>query len=111
MLPEQVVQKQLDCYNAHDIDGFMSTYANDIKLFELGDSTPFIAGCAALRQRYLERFSNAGLHAEVVNRMRIGYRIIDHECITGLKAGTAVHAVAVYEVNDDLIQNVWFLRE
>ncbi len=34
MSPEAVVQRQLDAFNARDIDALMATYADDIELFE-----------------------------------------------------------------------------
>jgi ketosteroid isomerase-like protein len=34
--PEVVVQRQLDAYNAKDLDAWLSTYAEDAKQFELG---------------------------------------------------------------------------
>ncbi len=35
--PEVVVQRQLDAYNAKDLDAWLSTFAEDAKQFELGD--------------------------------------------------------------------------
>lgn len=33
MLPVEVVQKQVEFFNNHDIEGFVSTYSKDIQLF------------------------------------------------------------------------------
>ena len=35
--PEQIVQLQLEAYNAGDIDKFMSVFSDDIELWTLGD--------------------------------------------------------------------------
>jgi hypothetical protein len=35
--------------------------------------------------------------------------VIDHELVTGIEGRPYLHAVAIYEVNDGFITNVWFL--
>lgn len=42
--PEQIVQKNLDYYNARDIDGFMSLMADDIKFYNFSDGKVTITG-------------------------------------------------------------------
>ena len=49
------------------------------------------------------------LHAELVNRMVLGNKVIDHERITGL-APQPVEAAVVFEVNAGLIHKVWFFN-
>jgi hypothetical protein len=62
----------------------------------------------AFAKHYAEkRFNLPLLHAEVVNRMVFGNKVIDHERIVGIKEGV-VEAAAVYEVIDGHICNVWF---
>lgn len=34
---DTVVQRQFDCYNAHDLDGFMATFAADVEREALPD--------------------------------------------------------------------------
>lgn len=111
MSPEQVVQKQLEYYNNHDIERFLSTYSNDIKTYYLGETIPFLNGIKDLRKRYTERFSIPNLHAEIANRILVDNCVIDNEHITGLKENVITNAVAIYEVKDDLIHNVWFIME
>jgi hypothetical protein len=55
------------------------------------------------------RFNLPGLHAELVSRMVLGYKVIDHERIVGVGEGT-MDAAAVYEVRDGLICTVWFFN-
>ncbi len=108
---EQVVDMQLAYYNAHDIEGFVSTYSADIKLYNQGEAQPFLTGQEALRERYMKRFSIPELHADIANRMVLGNFILDFEHVRGLKENEMVKAIAIYEVRDGLIQNVWFARE
>ena len=68
---------------------------------------PAISGKARLAEVYRARFSSPALHAEILNRMALGNKVIDHERVHGIREH-AVEAVAVYEVAADLIQTVWF---
>lgn len=110
MQAEQVVSRQLECYNNHDVDGFVSTYSKDIKIYNQGETSPYIDGMEALRERYTERFRTPGLHAEISNRMVMGSFVIDYENITVSGDNTVKNAIAIYEVKDGLIQKVWFIR-
>lgn len=108
---EKIVQNQLDFYNAHDLEGFISTYADDITIYSMIDNTVILKGKEELKEKYYERFKVLKVHAELVNRIVIGNKIIDHEYVTGLKRDEIVKAVAVYEIEDSLIKRVWFIFE
>lgn len=109
--PEEIVQRQLEYYNAHDLDGFISTYGPDIKIYNLPSTTPSLEGHEAMRVRYAQRFATSGLHATIKSRMVNGNFVVDFEAVTGLEEGKVTEVIAIYEVRDELIQNVWFLRK
>jgi hypothetical protein len=69
--PESVVQRQLAAYNARDIDALMSTYADDIELFE-HPSKLLASGAAEVRERQGARLQELNLHAALVKRMVMG---------------------------------------
>jgi hypothetical protein len=102
-----VVQEQLEAYNARDLDRFAATYGEHIRIYRLPATEPAISGQAQLREVYRTRFASPGLHAEIVARIEIGNKVIDHERVVGIR-DTPVEAVAVYEVVDGLIRTVWF---
>ena len=106
--PEEPVQRQLEAYNAHDLERFVAEYSDDVRLFRLPATEPVLIGKAALAEFYAaNRFNLPKLRAEVINRMILGNKVVDHERITGL--GEAVReAVAVYEVVNGSIRTVWF---
>ena len=105
---EGPVQRQLDAYNAHNVELFAAEYAEDIQVFRPPATAPVLSGKAAFAEHYgKNRFTIAGLHATVVNRMIAGNKVVDHERIAGLGADV-VEAIAVYEVEGGLIQKVWF---
>lgn len=108
---EQIVQKQLDYYNAHDLEKFVELYHDDIEILNLIDNKLMYKGIQTLKERYTERFKLPKLHAELANRIVIGNKVIDHELVTGIREDEVVKAVAVYEVDDNLIKRVWFIYE
>jgi hypothetical protein len=108
MNPESPVQRQLDAYNAHDIEQFVAEYTEDIQVFRPPSPEPVLSGKPAFREHYAKnRFNNPKLHAEVVNRMVSGRTVVDHERIVGL-APEVVEAIAVYEIQGERISKVWF---
>ena len=108
MSVESPVQRQLEAYNAHDVERFAAEYADDIQVFRPPATAPVLSGKAAFAEHYAKnRFTIPDLHATVVNRMVAGNKVVDHERIVGLEADV-VEAIAVYEVEAGLIKCVWF---
>jgi hypothetical protein len=102
------VVRQLDAYNAHDLERFVAEYADDVRVFRPPAIEPVLSGKAAFGDHYRRnRFTLPGLHAEVVSRIVAGNRVVDHERIAGLGDGI-VEAIAVYEIDGDRIRTVWF---
>ena len=108
--PESVVQRQLDAYNARDVDALMATYADDAQQFEY-PATLLTSGAAQLRERITERFREPNLHARLIRRIVMGQVVIDHEEVTRTfpeGAGT-LELVAIYEVRDGRIATARFI--
>lgn len=108
MNPADPVQRQLDAYNAHDLERFVAEYSDDVQVFRPPAAEPVLSGKPAFAAHYAKnRFCLPGLHAELVNRMVAGSTVVDHERITGLQEGV-VEAIAIYRVAGDRIRCVWF---
>jgi hypothetical protein len=106
--PVEPVQRQLEAYNARDLERFVAQYSEDVRVFRPPAPEPVLVGKQAFAKHYAEnRFTLPNLHAEVINRMVSGKTVVDHERITGLQPGV-VEAIAVYAVSEGLIQAVWF---
>lgn len=108
MTPTELAQEQLDAYNAHDLPRFCAVYSESVTVYRLPGTTPVISGKADFAKAYAERFKLPTLHAEVVQRIAFGDKVIDHERVTGL-GDDVVQVAAMYQVADGLIQTVWFL--
>lgn len=104
------MQAQVDAYNRRDIDAFAAAYAPDVRLFDHPDRLQ-LSGVEQLRTEYAGFFAAAPrLHVRITRRIVQGEYVIDHEHVTGLPDGSDVEAVAIYQVRNGRIQNVWFLR-
>ena len=106
--PAAVAQRQLEAYNARDLPRFLAEYSDDVRLYRPPAAEPTLSGKAALAAHYAsQRFNLPGLHAELVNRMVLGNKVIDHERISGVRA-QPFEVAAVCEVVDGLICKAWF---
>ncbi|OYW74175.1 MAG: steroid delta-isomerase [Verrucomicrobia bacterium 12-59-8] len=107
---EALIQRQIDAYNAHDLDALLATYAEDAQLFE-HPATLLASGHSQLRTRFALRFQEPNLHAHLLNRILIDRFVIDHERVTRtFPEGTGtIDLVATYEIVDGKIINAWFL--
>jgi hypothetical protein len=108
--PEAVVQRQLDAYNARDIDALMATYAEDIELFE-HPAKLLAKGAAQVRERQGIRLAEPNLHAKLIQRMVMGNIVIDQEVVTRTFAeGTGrIELIATYQVLEARIAKAWFI--
>ncbi len=106
-----LAQRQLDAYNAHDLEAFVACYAEDVVIRRLVDNAVLMQGREALRAGYGPMFAEGRVHAALVSRMVLGPVAIDEERVTGHPSGDVVRAIAHYEVRDGVIRQVWFVRE
>ena len=108
--PESVVQRQLDAYNARDVDALMATYSDDAQQFEY-PATLLASGMAQLRERMTARFREPNLHARLIRRIVMGQVVIDHEEVSRtFPEGTGkIELVAIYEVRDGRIAAARFI--
>ncbi len=106
--PEAIVQRQLNGYNARDIDAFLDTYSDDVELYDF-PATLTSKGKAAMRKNYEGAFKQVpNLYCEIEKRIVLGNTIIDKEKV---RVGSRyIHAVAVYEVENGKIRKVTFIK-
>ncbi|NRD23962.1 nuclear transport factor 2 family protein [Winogradskyella litoriviva] len=105
---EAIIQRNLDAYNARNIDAFMKDYADDVKLY-VYPNTLQTEGKEAMRKSYNDWFNRVpDLRAFIKKRIVIGNKVIDEEQVTA--NGKIFNAVAIYEVEDGLITKVTFIQ-
>lgn len=109
-IPEALIQRQLDAYNAHNLDALLATYSENARLFE-HPATLLATGHSELRARFALRFQEPNLHAHLLNRILMDRFVIDHERVTRTfpEGPGTIELIATYEVANNQIINAWFL--
>jgi hypothetical protein len=110
--PEEVVQQQLDAYNAKDIAAFMAVFSDDVVLYSLGKTEPIASGKPAVEALYKNLFEQSPtLFSTVVNRIVLGEKVIDYEHITGRNGSEEIlELVMVYVVREGKIVEAYSIR-
>src|ERR1035438_8402135 len=106
--PADVVQRQLDAFNARDINGLLATYAEDAEMFE-HPSKLLASGAAAFRERYTARFQEPNLFAPLLSRTVMGHIVVDHEEVSRTFPDGAgkIRLLMIYEVQHGKIVKAW----
>ncbi|RQW23858.1 steroid delta-isomerase [Rhodobacteraceae bacterium CH30] len=107
--PALVVQVQLDAYNAKDIDVLLETYAPDASLYALHGEC-LAQGHDEMRLRFIARFAEADLYADLISRTQMGDIVIDHERVTrNFPEGVgSMEMLCIYEVRQGRIHKASF---
>ena len=106
--PEVTVQRQLDAFNARDLEALLATYADEAEIYE-HPGTLIAAGKDALRERYRDRLAEPNLHAHLLYRVVLGKKVIDHERVTRTfpEGEGEIDLLMIYDVNDGRIAKAW----
>ncbi len=108
--PRQIAIQQLAAYNKHDLEAFCALFAVDAVLTDLPSGQVLAAGIDAVRDMYRARFAVPNLSCRVHATNDIADFAIDRETVYGLPDGP-LNVLAMYEVKNNLIQRVFFIRE
>ncbi|WP_299214471.1 amidohydrolase family protein [uncultured Dokdonia sp.] len=107
--PEQLVQRQVNAYNARNIEAFLDTYAETIEIFNFPNES-MLKGKEQLKDSFSKMFENTpNLYCEIKNRMILGNKVIDKEYV---RFGNSYsNVIAIYEIKEGKIAKVTFVRE
>ncbi|MCW5557229.1 MAG: nuclear transport factor 2 family protein [Verrucomicrobiae bacterium] len=106
--PAAVVQRQLDAYNARDVDALLATYAEDAQMFE-HPSKLLASGTEELRERFVTRFQEPNLRAILPSRTVMGQMVVDYEeVLRAFPEGKGkIRLLMIYDVQDGRIAKAW----
>jgi len=106
--PIAVVQRQLDAFNARDLDALLATYAEEAQMFE-HPSKLLASGAATFRERFTMRFREPNLHATLLSRTVMGTIVVDHEEVarTFPEGPGRIQLIMIYEVQNGQIAKAW----
>ena len=103
--PEMVVQRQINAYNAHNIDAFTECYTPDVRIEDKGEVV--CDGRDSIRDVYASLFANnPNVHALIEHRDVNGSTVTDSEHVLGLANENTVDATVSYAVTDGSIAHV-----
>lgn len=108
--PEALIQRQVEAYNAHDLDAFVACYGEAIEFRTMDGNVGPEKGLAALRKGYGDLFKRyPTLKVKILNRIRQGAFVIDQEQAEGM-GPTPITVTAIYETAQGKIIRVWFIQ-
>ena len=101
------VQAQLDAFNAHDLEAFVATYADDAVV--TGVAPEPLVGSAAIRAFYEPRLQNPELSCVIDTSVLFGSRwVVAQERV--INAGVATETIATFDVVDGGISRAAMLK-
>ena len=106
---ELPVQKQMEAYNARDIDSFMQCWADDCQYYEF--PTRLLAnGATEIRERHILRFQEPNLFGRLIKRICVANVVVDQETVTRTfpEGPGEVDVIAIYELHAGKIAKAWF---
>lgn len=106
----QVIDAQLEAYNARDIEALLRTYHPDCVIEDAAGNVQQ-TNREEIRARYTKTFEvSPELNAKILTRIVNAPYVIDHEEVSGHSRRTdLLYAVPVYRVEDGLITHVRFI--
>jgi len=105
-----LAQRQLDAYNAGDLDAFVACYHPDVVVWEDGEVS--VRGRTDFRARYEDLFAGGGFGASVPGRLAEGAHCVDLEVWWRESADGSRREGRIlvrYTARDGLIGEVQFL--
>lgn len=108
--PLEIVQYQLDAYNAQDLDAYCAFFAQDIVVADYNGAVT-TEGLAAYREKYAKVFADFPQNKVALKgRIVLGNTIMDHELVIRAPGGDTFEVVAVYTVKGGKIARVDFVK-
>jgi uncharacterized protein (TIGR02246 family) len=105
-----IAQKQLDAYNAQNLETYVSYFAEDCVVSGL-NGQPTETSRAAIKARYAKAFAQFPRNkAELKNRIAVGNTVVDHERVIRASGGEEFEVIAIYTFKDGLISRVDFAK-
>ena len=105
-----LVQAQLEAYNAQDLDAYCGFFADDIVVADLNGKVT-TQGIEAYRTRYAGTFEQFPQNkAELLGRIAVGSTVIDHEKVIRAPGGDTFEVIAIYTLADGQIVRVDFAK-
>lgn len=108
--PFDVVDGQFEAYNSQNLSAFCACYADNAVLADFNGAIT-ADGIDAIRARHEKLFADFPQNkAELMARVVIGSRVIDHERVARTPGGDTFEVAAIYTISDAKIVRVDFVK-
>lgn len=108
--PWMLVQKQIDAYNAKNLDAFAATFSDDIVFYETSMKVN-LKGKEQLRKAFGDLFQkNPDLYCLIEDKIVLGDTVIFHEKVQFQKGQPMFDFIVMYKISNDKITEVHFLK-
>jgi imidazolonepropionase-like amidohydrolase len=106
--PLNIVQRQVNAYNAHDLETFLSFYSDTAIIYNF-PGQPLAKGKEEIRKLYTFLGHATGLHVSITDRTVVNNKVFDHESAT--QAGRRLgEGEVIYYVDGQKISKVYLVE-
>ena len=106
--PKIIVDRQVETFNARDINAFANCFSKDVVVKNFPMDTLYM-GRQQLKVNYEAFYKRTpAIEVKVASRIHVGQTVIDQEVVT--INGNQHHQVAIYEV-DNFIESMTFIKD
>ena len=107
----ELVQAQLEAFNAKDLETLLQTFSADAEIFAL-HGRRLAAGRAALSEWFMLEWRRNDPHVDLLSRTQLGETVIDRERIVNRAQGCAgAEVLCTYQVEGGVIRRATFGRQ
>jgi hypothetical protein len=104
--PEEVVQRNLEAYNRHDLDVFVGLFTSDAVAMDLVSGVRWLEGARAFRTYFTRVFSQQPyLHGVVIARLVLDNLVVDVQD-THFEPQKSLRSILIFEVRDHLTKRM-----
>ncbi len=107
--PQDIVNDQIAAYEAGDAERFAACFSADAVCRNLPSGQIIASGRAEIARVWGAVFARGARRATIEARIIQGPFVVDQERVRQAGRDEVIAAVAIYEVRDGEIGNVWFL--
>jgi hypothetical protein len=109
---EELVLRQIDAYNARDVNAFLALYSTDAEIIRLPDREAYLRGHEQMRARYGKMFADSPeLICKVDSSWATDSFVALREKVSGMNGRKGeVDCLAIYQVENGLIRRLWLAQ-
>lgn len=106
--PLEVVNARMSAHNAHDIEKFLACYSENILVYDFPNTPLGSKGKDHINKIFTPLFERRAVKTTIQSQMVNGKYVVNRETV--VREGKTSEYISIYEVEDELIQSVRFIK-